>query len=65
MPFRAIPYFDIPHNVVRNYSLHVMILPVSHSDKAHFRVRYGAFQPLKWAILHADMVLFAVRKNAS
>jgi len=26
-------------------------------------VRYGAFQLLKWAISHAETVLFAIRGN--
>ena len=36
-------------------------MPISQYDKAHFKVRNGAFQPLKWAILYAKMVLFARR----
>ncbi len=36
-------------------------MPISQYYKAHFRVRNGAFQPLKWAILYAKMVLFARR----
>jgi len=40
-----------------------MILPISQSEKACFVMRYGAFHPLKWAISHAEMVLFAIRKN--
>ena len=40
-----------------------MIMPISQSDKAYIVVRYGAFRPLKWAISHDDMVLFAKRQN--
>ena len=40
-----------------------MIMPISQSDKAYIKVRYGAFRPLKWAISHDDMVLFAKRQN--
>ena len=61
MTFQPLPPFDIPHNIVRKGSLHVLILPVSQYEKAHFRVRYGAFQPPIWAILQDEMVLFAMQ----
>ena len=41
--------FHIPCVVVRNHSLYIPIKPISASDQARFRARYGAFQPLKWA----------------
>ena len=53
------PHSDIPHNVVRKGPFRVPILPISQCEKAHIEVRYGAFRPLKWAISHAEMVLFA------
>ena len=53
--------FHIPCVVVLSHSLYIPIKPISASDKARFRARYGAFQPLKWAISHAEMVLFAKR----
>ena len=40
------------------------IKPISQSDKAHFMVRYGAFQPSIWAILHSEMVFFAMQRNS-
>ena len=40
-----------------------MILPILACDKAHIRVRYGAFWPLKWAILHDEMVHIATQGN--
>jgi len=61
MAFQPLLPFDIPHNVVLKSPFRFLILPVSQSEKAHFRVRYGAFQPPKWAILHDEMVLFAMR----
>ena len=61
--FRSEPPSDIPRNVVRKSQFRVPILPISQSDKAHIRVRYGAFQPPKWALLQAEMVLFAKRGN--
>ena len=36
-------------------------MPVSQSEKAYFVMRYGAFQPLIWAISQTEMVLFAKR----
>jgi len=47
MAFSIIPYFDIPHNVVRKSPFRVLILPISQCEKAHIGVRYGAFQSLK------------------
>ena len=41
----------------------VLILPVLACDKAHIRVRYGAFRPLKWAISHDEMVHIATQEN--
>ena len=41
--------FHIPCVVVLNHSFYIPIKPISASDKARFRARYGAFQPLKWA----------------
>ncbi len=38
-------------------------MPVSQSEKAYFVMRYGAFQPLKWAISQAEMVHIAKRLN--
>ncbi len=61
--FPHIRSFHIPCVVVLNHSFYIPIKPISASDKARFRARYGAFQPLKWAISHAEMVLFAKRKN--
>ena len=55
------PHFNIPHNVVRKSPFRFLIKPISQCEKAHIEVRYGAFQPLKWAISHAEMVLFAKR----
>lgn len=62
MAFQPLPPFDIPHNVVRKSPFRFLILPVSQYEKAHFRVRYGAFQPPIWPISHVEMVLFAMRK---
>jgi len=42
-----------------------MILPILACDKAHIRVRYGAFWPLKWAILHDEMVHIATQENTT
>ena len=64
MTFQPLPPFDIPHNVVRKSSFRFLILPVSQSKKAHFMVRYGAFQPSIWAILHSEMVFFAMQRNS-
>ena len=61
MTFRTMQHFDIPHNVVRKSPFRFLILPISQYEKAHIEVRYGAFRPLKWAISHAEMVLFAKR----
>ena len=47
MAFQPLPPFDIPHNVVLKSPFRFPILPVSQSEKAHFMVRYGAFQPPK------------------
>ena len=47
MTFQPLPPFDIPHNVVLKSPFRFLILPVSQYEKAHFRVRYGAFQPPK------------------
>ena len=57
--FRGIPTYDIPHNVVRKKPSDVLILPISSCDKAHFVVRNGPYQRLKWPISQAEMVLFA------
>ncbi len=38
-------------------------MPVSQSEKTYFVMRYGAFQPLKWAISQAEMVHIAKRLN--
>ena len=54
------PYFHIPYIVVRSNSSDVLIKPILGSDYAHISTRYGASQPLKWAISHAGMVLFAM-----
>ncbi len=61
--FRTIPSYDIPHNVVRKSSFRFLIKPISWSEKAHFRVRYCAFQPQKWAISHAEMAYIAMQGN--
>ena len=55
-PFRGIPAFDIPYNVVRKRLSDVPILPISACDKAHFRVRYRPFRTPIWPISHAEMV---------
>ena len=62
-PFLCISAFHIPRIVVRKYWFRFPILPISQCDKAHFRVRNGAFQPPKWALLHCKMVLFAKRRS--
>ncbi len=61
MTFQPLPPFDIPHNVVLKSPFRFLILPVSQYGKAYFMVRYGAFQPPKWAFSHDEMVLFAMQ----
>ena len=63
MMFRTISCFDIPHNIVRKSSFRFLIKPISWYDKAHFRARYGAFLPLKWAISAYEMAYIAMRGN--
>jgi len=62
-PFQSVPPFHIPYIIDRKSSFRFLILPISWCDKAHFRVRYGAFQPPKWALLQAEMVHIAMRGN--
>ena len=59
-PFCYVSPFDIPHIIVRKDAFCFPILPISWCEIAYFRVRYGAFQPPKQAILQAEMVLFAM-----
>ena len=54
--FPHIRSFHIPCVVVLNHSFYIPIKPISASDKARFRARYGAFQPLKWCFLQSDRI---------
>ena len=60
-PFQSVPPFQIPYIIVRKSSFRVPILPISSYNKAYFRVRYGLYWLLKWAISQDEMVLFAKR----
>ena len=62
-PFQSVPPFHIPYIIDRKSSFRFLILPISWCDKAHFRVRYGALRPPKWALLQAEMVHIAMRGN--
>ena len=55
-PFRDIPAFNLPHNVVRKRPSDVLILPISSYDIAHFRGWKAPYRTPMWPISHAEMV---------
>ena len=62
-PFQSVPHYHKPCSAVRNNAHDIPIMPVLACGFARFRVRYCAFQALKRAISHAEMVLIAGQKN--
>ena len=55
--------YHLPWSMIRKNSFDVLIMPVWGSDIVCIRAWCGAFQPLIWAISHAETVLIAGREN--
>ena len=62
-PVRTLLTYSIPCLGCPDNLFCVPVMPVLGSDFACIRVWYCAFQPLKWAISHAETVLFAWRRS--
>ena len=62
-PVRTLLTYSIPCLGCPDNLFWVPVMPVLGSGFACIRVWYCAFQPLKWAISHAETVLFAWRRS--